>query len=64
MVHTVKGFGIANKAEVGVFPEFFSFFGDPTDIGNLISGSSAFTNQLEHLEVHGSRTVEAWLGEL
>ena len=43
VVHTVKGFGIANKAEVGVFPEFFSFFGDPTDIGNLISGSSAFS---------------------
>ena len=43
VVHTVKGFGIANKAEVGIFQEFFSFFDDQTDIGNLISGSSAFS---------------------
>ena len=43
MIHTVKGFGIVNKAEVGVFPELSCFFDDPTDVGNLISGSSAFT---------------------
>ena len=42
-IHTVKGFGIVNKAEVDVFLEFFCFFYDPTDVGNLISGSSAFT---------------------
>ena len=43
MIHTVKGFGIVNKAEVDVFLEFSCFFGDPTDVGNLISGSSAFS---------------------
>ena len=37
-----KGFGIVNKAEVDVFLEFCSFFSEPTDVGNLISGSSAF----------------------
>ena len=42
-IHTVKGFGIVNKAEVDVFLEFICFFYDPTDVGNLISGSSAFT---------------------
>ena len=43
MIHTIKGFGIVNKAEVDVFLEFSCFFDDPTDIGNLISGSSAFS---------------------
>ena len=43
VMHTVKGFGIVNKAEVDVFPELSCFFDDPTDIGNLISGSSAFS---------------------
>ena len=41
--HTVKGFGIVNKAEVDVFLEFSCFFYDPTDVGNLISGSSTFS---------------------
>ena len=41
--HTVKDFGIVNKAEVGVFLELSCFFDDPTDVGNLISGSSAFS---------------------
>ena len=41
VVCIVKGFGIVNKAEVDVFLEFSCFFGDPTDVGNLISGSSA-----------------------
>ena len=41
--HTVKGFGIVNKAEVDVILEFSCFFDDPTDAGNLISGSSAFS---------------------
>ena len=44
MIHTVKGFGIVNKAEVGVFLELSCFFDDPMDVGNLISGSSAFIN--------------------
>ena len=42
VIHTVKGFGIVNKAEVDVFLELSFFFDDPTDVGNLISGSSAF----------------------
>ena len=41
MIHTVKGFGIVNKAEVDVSLEFSCFFSDPIDVGNLISGSSA-----------------------
>ena len=43
MIHTVKGFGIVNKAETDVFLELSCFFNDPTDVGNLISGSSAFS---------------------
>ena len=63
VIHTVKGFGIVNKAEVDVFLELFCFFDDPADVGNLISGSSAFSKSiLNILEVHGSHTVEAWLG--
>ena len=46
-----------------VFLELSCFINDSTDVGNLISGSSAFKIQLEHLEVHSSCTVEAWLGE-
>ena len=42
VIHTVKGFGIFNKAEIDVFLEFFCFFDDPADVGNSISGSSAF----------------------
>ena len=42
MIHTVKGFGVVNKAEVDVLLELFCFFDDPADVGNLISGSSAF----------------------
>ena len=43
VIHTVKGFGIVNKTEIDVFLELSSFFDDPTDVGNLISGSSAFS---------------------
>ena len=43
VIHTVKGFGVLNKAEVDVFLELSCFFSDPTDVGNLISGSSAFS---------------------
>ena len=43
VIHTVKGFGVVNKAEVDVFLEFSCFFYDPTDVGNLISGSSDFS---------------------
>ena len=64
VIHKVKGFGIVNKAEVDVFLELSCFFDDPADVGNLISGSSAFSKtSLNNQEVHGSRIAEAWLGE-
>ena len=43
MIPTVKGFGIVNKAEIDIFLELSCFFGDPTDVGNLISGLSTFS---------------------
>ena len=43
VIHTVKGFGIVNKAEIDVFLELSCFFHDPADVGNLVSGSSAFS---------------------
>ena len=43
VIHTVKGFGIVNKTEIDVFLELSCYFYDPTDVGNLISGSSAFS---------------------
>ena len=43
VIHTVKGFGIVSKAEVDVFLKLSCFFDDPVDVGNLISGSSAFS---------------------
>ena len=43
VIHTVKGFGIVNKAEIDVFLELSCFSHDPVDVGNLISGSSAFS---------------------
>ena len=43
VIHTVKGFGIVNKPEVDIFLELSCFFADPMDVGNLISGSSAFS---------------------
>ena len=43
VIQTVKGFGVVNKAEIDVFLELSCFFNDPMDVGNLISGSSAFS---------------------
>ena len=43
VIHTVKGFGIVNKAEIDVFLELSCFFDDPVDVGNVISGSSALS---------------------
>ena len=43
VIHIVKGFGIINKAEIDVFLGLFCFFDDPVDVGNLISGFSAFS---------------------
>ena len=60
VIHTVKAFVVVNKAKVAVFLEPSCFFSDPTDAGDLISGSSPFFKiQLEHLEAHGSHIVEA-----
>ena len=62
VIHTVKGFGIVKKAEIHVFLELSCFFHDPADVGNLISGSSAFSktslNEVYHLCI-----AEGWLGE-
>ena len=65
VIHAVKGFGIVNKAEVDVFLELSCFFDDPADVGNLISGSSAFSKSSSNIWEFtvGSCTVEAWLGE-
>ena len=63
VIHTVKGFGTVNKAEIDVFLELSCFFHDPADVGNLMSGSSAFSKISLHQEVHGSRIAEAWLEE-
>ena len=56
MIHTVKGFGIVNEAEVDVFLKLSFFFYDSTDVGNLISGSSAFSKSSLNIwkfTVHG-----------
>ena len=60
VIHTVKGSGIVNNAEVDIFLELSCFFYDPMDGGNLISGSSAFTKSHLYigLQVLGSCTVE------
>ena len=65
VIHTVKGFGIVNKEEVDVFLELSCFSDDPADVGNLISGSSAFSKTSLNIwkftfHIH---TVEALLGE-
>ena len=55
MIHTVKVFGIVNKAEIDVFLELSHFFHDPTDVGNFIFGSSAFSKtnlNIRELTVH------------
>ena len=46
VIHKVKGFGVINRAEVDIFLELSYFFSDPTDVGNLISGSSVFYKSL------------------
>ena len=52
VIHTVKGFGIVNKAEIDVFLELSYFLHDPVDVGNLISGSSAFSKTSLKFTVH------------
>ena len=56
VMHTVKGFGVDNKAEVDVFLELFCFYDDPVDVGNLNPGSSAFSKfslNIWNFSVHG-----------
>ena len=43
VMHTVEGFGVVNRAEVDIFLEFYCFFNDPVDVGNVITGSPAFS---------------------
>ena len=50
-IHTIKSFGIVNKTEIDVFLELSCFFNDPADVGNLISGSSAFQLALTSLKI-------------
>ena len=49
VIHTVKGFSVVSEAEIDVFLEFFCFFYDPVDVGNLISGSSAFSKSILYI---------------
>ena len=58
VIHTVKGFGIVNKAEVDVFLELSCFFNDPADVGNLISGCFAFSKTSLNI---WKFTVHVWL---
>ena len=58
VIHTVKGFGIVNKAEIDAFLELSFFFDDPLDVGNLISGSSAFSKT--SLNIWSSRFMYCW----
>ena len=63
VIHTVKGFGIVNKAEVDTFLELSSFLYDPVDVGNLISGSSAFSKTSLNIWKFLVHIAEACLGE-
>ena len=72
MIHTVKGFDLVNKAEVDVFLELSCFFDDPTDVGNLMSGSSAFSKSslnIQKFTVHvllkpGLKNVEHYFASV
>ena len=59
MIHTVKDFGKVNEAEVDVFLELSCFFYDPADVGNLISGSSAFSKTSLNIWKFPVKAVEA-----
>ena len=64
VIHTVKGFGIVNKAKVDIFLELSCFFNGQADVGNLKSGSSAFSkSSLNIWKFMVSHIAEAWLGE-
>ena len=59
VIHTVKGFSVVNGAEVDAFLEFSSFFYDPTDVGNLISGSSAFSKSISDHSSSGTLAIRS-----
>ena len=61
VIHTVKGFGIVNKAEIDVFLELSCFFHDPADVGIWSLVPLSFLKPA-YQEVHGSHIAEAWLG--
>ena len=63
VIHTVKGYGIVNKAEIDVVLELSCFFHDPADVGNLFSGSSAFSKTSLNIRKFTPHIAEAWLGE-
>ena len=66
VIDTVNGLGVVNEAEIDVVLELSCFFDDPTDVGNLVSGSSAFSKSSLNIwkfPVQVPSTVEAWLGE-
>ena len=63
VIHTVKGFGIVNKAEIDIFLELSCFFDDSADVGNLISGSSAFSKSSLNIWKFTVDVLLAWLGE-
>ena len=60
VIHTVKGFGIVNKAEVDVFLELSCFFDDPADVGNLTSGSSAFSKSSLNIWKFTVHVLRGW----
>ena len=63
VIHTVKGFGVVNKTEIDVFLELSGFFDDSTDVGNLISGSSAFSKSSLNIWKFTVHVLLKWLGE-
>ena len=63
VIYAVKGFGVINKAEVDIFLKLSCFFDDPTDVSNLISGSSTLSKSSLNIWKLSSCTADAWLGE-
>ena len=61
VIHTVKGFGIVNKAEIDTFLELSCYFDDPVDVGNLVSGSSAFSKTRLNNWKFTVRELKSWL---
>ena len=62
VIHTVKGFAIVSKAEIDVFLELSCFFDAPVDVGNLVSGSSAFCKTIREMQIKKKKkTYDIWL---